>query len=271
MSAVTRLSREVRFSICPRGGAEAALASPKGNTHAGWPALGTFEGSAWRALVEVEGTPDPRTGYLVGIDRIDAAVRQHALPRLLAERENSELGMPRALALVHRTLLEHLEPGPSATMLSHEPMTWWRIESSSMSSPILRRRYEFSASHRLHLPELDEDANRQLFGKCSNPNGHGHNYEVEVQVACDGDQPAISVCELDETVDRVVIDHFDHKHLNLDIDDFKDRVASVENIAARCVQLLRDPIGNLQGAERLEAVTVWETPRTSCTVSNSSP
>ena len=270
MTAATRLTREVRFSLIPGGDAETALASPRTNTHVGWPSMGTAGGGSWRAIVEVEGNPDPRTGYLVGIDRIDAAVRTHALPLLLEKQAKFDLGMLEALSIVHRAVMDNLEPRPSATMLSNEPMTWWRIESSSMSTLILRRRYEFSASHRLHLPELDDDANAELFGKCSNPNGHGHNYEVEVQIASDREHDTISVARVDEVVNREVIDHFDHKHLNLDVDDFRDRVASVENIAARCVELLRDPIQKVQDTIRLDAVTVWETPRTACTVSNSS-
>ncbi|NCF40977.1 MAG: 6-pyruvoyl tetrahydropterin synthase, partial [Planctomycetia bacterium] len=58
-----------------------------------------------------------------------------------------------------------------------------------MSVILIQRRYEFSASHRLHLAELDDEANAAMFGKCSNPNGHGHNYEVEVQVRTNGDAP----------------------------------------------------------------------------------
>jgi 6-pyruvoyltetrahydropterin/6-carboxytetrahydropterin synthase len=45
---------------------------------------------------------------------------------------------------------------------------------------ILSRRETFSASHRLHAPQLSEEANRELYGKCNNPNGHGHNYTIEV-------------------------------------------------------------------------------------------
>ncbi|MFB0987101.1 MAG: 6-carboxytetrahydropterin synthase, partial [Phycisphaerales bacterium] len=103
-------------------------------------------------------------------------------------------------------------------------------------------------------------------GKCSNPNGHGHNYEVEVQVATHDARTPLSILALDAVVDTVLIDRFDHKHLNLDVDDFQDRVASVENIALRCVELLREPISALSSDSELHAVKVWETPRTACTV-----
>lgn len=227
-------------------------------------------GAAWRVVVETQGVPDPRTGYLVGIDRIDAAVREEALPLLIKRYQEKDLGAAEAVTLIHQAVAKTMKPPPSATMLCTEPMTWWRIESNTMSKMVVRRRYEFSASHRLHLPELDEDANRELFGKCSNVHGHGHNYEVEVQVSHHGRHDAISIPRLDEIVNRVVIDRFDHKHLNLDLEDFRDRVPSVENITARCVELLREPILDLPAASRLDSVTVWETPRTACTVCNPS-
>ena len=45
------------------------------------------------------------------------------------------------------------------------------------------RQYRFSASHRLNSPELSDDKNREIFGKCNNPHGHGHNYTIEVAVS----------------------------------------------------------------------------------------
>ena len=42
------------------------------------------------------------------------------------------------------------------------------------------RTYRFPASHRLHAPQLSEEENRAIYGKCNNPFGHGHNYVLEV-------------------------------------------------------------------------------------------
>ncbi len=42
------------------------------------------------------------------------------------------------------------------------------------------RRYRFAASHRLHSAAFNEDHNRELYGKCSNPYGHGHDYVLDV-------------------------------------------------------------------------------------------
>lgn len=114
-------------------------------------------------------------------------------------------------------------------------------------------RFEFSAAHRLHNPALDAAANAQMFGKCNNPNGHGHNYELEVTL-----RGETSIAHLEETVSSVVLKRFDHRFLNLDVPEFANVNPTVENIARTIYQLLKPQL------EALAAVTVWETPKTSC-------
>jgi 6-pyruvoyltetrahydropterin/6-carboxytetrahydropterin synthase len=262
---VLTLTRTIRFSLTRDIPPGDALASPRGNTHAGWPSMNLVAGASWEATVEVRGNPDPRTGYLVGIDKLDHAVRTRALPVLLEAHRHRDLSPVEVARIILETASGDGGPTFDAIEVGMERDTRWRVDSGDMSVILIQRRYEFSASHRLHLAELDDEANAAMFGKCSNPNGHGHNYEVEVQVRTNGDAP-VSILALDQVVDDVVIDRFDHKHLNLDLDDFNDRVPSVENIAARCVDLLRDPVAAIPGDCRLHGVKVWETPRTACTV-----
>jgi 6-pyruvoyltetrahydropterin/6-carboxytetrahydropterin synthase len=264
-SVIARLARTVRFGIAASPD-PVSLETPRDNTHVGWPSLDVRTGGSWAATVEVEGVPDARTGYLVGIDRIDKAVREVALPRLLSTLKERPLTAIEVVRMLHDAASATLSVPVAAVSLRIEPLTAWRLESDAMTTPIVQRRYEFSASHRLHLADLDDEANRAMFGKCSNPNGHGHNYEVEVQVAFEGDPLDGAIHRLDAVVDRVVIERFDHKHLNLDLDDFRDRIPSVENITARCIELLREPVAAIATGARLHAVTVWETPRTACTI-----
>ncbi len=44
------------------------------------------------------------------------------------------------------------------------------------------RKAHFNAAHRLFNPAWDDKKNKEVFGKCSNPNYHGHNYELIVAV-----------------------------------------------------------------------------------------
>ena len=121
--------------------------------------------------------------------------------------------------------------------------------------------FEFSASHRLHVPSLSADENRKVFGKCNNPGGHGHNYQVEVTVAGPLSAETGSVLPLpdfESIVKREVIDRFDHKHLNTDTPDFREVNPSVENISRRVWELLEDKVS----PARLARVRVWETAKT---------
>ena len=105
----------------------------------------------------------------------------------------------------------------------------------------LGRRYRFSASHRLHSERLSEEENRRVYGKCNNPHGHGHNYVVEVRVSGTVD-PATgmiaNLVDLDGFVEREVIEAFDHKSLNEDVEVFGKQVPTTENVCKEIYQRL---------------------------------
>ena len=100
----------------------------------------------------------------------------------------------------------------------------------------LTRRYWFSASHRLHCDAMTEQENREVYGKCNNPHGHGHNYALEVTVAGPVDTKTGMICnlaDLDEFVDREIIERFGHENLNT-LSEFQGTVPTTENL---CVEL----------------------------------
>ena len=130
---------------------------------------------------------------------------------------------------------------------------------------IVTESFEFSASHRLHCPDLTDEENRALFGKCNHPNGHGHNYRIAVSVrvgAGPGARP-FATAALEAAVQAAVIDRFDHRHLNIDCPEFAQLNPSVEHIAMVCHGLLEPAIAAAGAA--LHRVTVWETEKTSAT------
>lgn len=121
--------------------------------------------------------------------------------------------------------------------------------------------FEFSASHRLHVPALSEEDNLRTFGRCNNPAGHGHNYRLEVTVAgavSEKTGRVVSLPEFEAVVKREVIDRFDHKHLNSDTEEFAALNPSVENMARTIWGLLAGKVA----PARLRRVRVWETAKT---------
>ncbi len=124
---------------------------------------------------------------------------------------------------------------------------------------LLTRRAEFSAAHYYWNEHWSEAENQRVFGKCANRNGHGHNYVLEVTVAGEVDSQTgfvVDLKQLKDVLNREVVDVWDHRHLNLEIPEFRDRVPTVENLAVSAWQRLD---GKIAGA-RLERVRVYETP-----------
>jgi 6-pyruvoyltetrahydropterin/6-carboxytetrahydropterin synthase len=121
----------------------------------------------------------------------------------------------------------------------------------------LTRRYRFAASHRLHSPQLGEEENRQVYGKCNNPYGHGHNYVLEVSVSGPVD-PATGMIahlgELDAFVEREVLEPFDHRYLNKEVDAFRVKVPTSENLCKEIYNRVRR-----FPAAKLERVRLEET------------
>lgn len=128
----------------------------------------------------------------------------------------------------------------------------------------LTRRYRFSAGHRLHNEALSVGENRRVYGKCNNPNGHGHNYLLEVTVG-GGIDPAtgmvMDLAALDSIVAERVLEKFDHKNLNLDVDNFRTQVPTTENLCLEIYKLLREAVEGLTGerSRQLKRVRLEET------------
>jgi 6-pyruvoyltetrahydropterin/6-carboxytetrahydropterin synthase len=95
----------------------------------------------------------------------------------------------------------------------------------------ITRVYEFAAAHRLHSPSLSHEENLALFGKCNNEAGHGHNYLLEVSVEGEPDPVTgmmVDLEALDNTIEELVVERYDHKNLNVDLPEFTDRPTSSE-------------------------------------------
>jgi 6-pyruvoyltetrahydropterin/6-carboxytetrahydropterin synthase len=124
---------------------------------------------------------------------------------------------------------------------------------------LLTRKAEFSAAHFYWNDALSPEENERVFGKCANRNGHGHNYTLEVTVAGEIDPVTGFVVDLKllkDILEREVVSVYDHRHLNLEIDDFKSVIPTTENIA---IAVWRRLEGKIAGA-RLQRVRVYEMP-----------
>lgn len=122
------------------------------------------------------------------------------------------------------------------------------------------RKAHFNAAHRLHIPEWSDEKNTEVFGGCANPLYHGHNYDLEVKVIGEVDPQTGMVIDLKilkKLIKEQIEDRFDHKNLNLEVEEFKGINPTAENICFITWKILREHLD-----EKFELfVRLYETPR----------
>jgi 6-pyruvoyltetrahydropterin/6-carboxytetrahydropterin synthase len=124
---------------------------------------------------------------------------------------------------------------------------------------LLTRKAEFSAAHYYWNEALSDEENARIFGKCANKNGHGHNYTLEVTVEGNVDPVSGFVVDLKwlrDVIDREVLQVYDHRHLNLEVPEFKKAIPTTENIAIAIWNRLAPWLQNAS----LHRVRVYEMP-----------
>lgn len=122
----------------------------------------------------------------------------------------------------------------------------------------ISRREGFNAAHQLSDPDLSEEANLRLYGKCVNL--HGHNYVLEVVVAGAVDPATGYLMDLKRLKDLMIeqiIQDVDHRNLNTDVAWLRDRIPTAENLALAFWDRLRPHL--LEGS--LQRVRVYETDK----------
>jgi 6-pyruvoyltetrahydropterin/6-carboxytetrahydropterin synthase len=246
-----RLTREVRFAI--NEPEDAQLAGPSSNSYAGFPSLNGW-GRFYAVQVTIQGNPNSESSYLLNIKDVDHAVRQRVIGKSLAPQDVfAALRDAFGTASLHSVCVG-LTPFLKISQLASEAGMFTRLS----------QKFEFSASHRLHSPQLSDEQNRATYGKCNNPSGHGHNYELQVTLRGTprSDGLLVDVPAFERIVQEHVIEKLDHKNLNVDVPQFLKLIPTVENIAMVIHGMLKNRFASV-GAE-LASVTVWETPKTWC-------
>ncbi|MEJ2113225.1 MAG: 6-carboxytetrahydropterin synthase [Flavobacteriaceae bacterium] len=128
------------------------------------------------------------------------------------------------------------------------------------------RKAHFNAAHRLYRKDWTDEKNQKVFGKCSNPNYHGHNYELVVSVTGRIDRETgyvIDIQKLKDVIREEVEDAFDHKNLNLEVEEFKDLNPTAENIAVVIFEKIKPRLDLEFDLE----IKLYETPRNFVTYS----
>ncbi|MFN6946937.1 MAG: 6-pyruvoyl trahydropterin synthase family protein [Cytophagaceae bacterium] len=122
------------------------------------------------------------------------------------------------------------------------------------------RKEHFNAAHRLYNPTWSKKQNDEMFGLCNNENFHGHNYELVIKITGEVNPETgyvIDLKYLGRIVREFVIDRFDHKNLNLDVEEFRNLNPTAENIAIVIYNILKEQLDKNYELK----VTLYETER----------
>ena len=100
-----------------------------------------------------------------------------------------------------------------------------------MNYPILTKKYHFCASHKYGNDNWSEEKNLNVFGK--DYNTHGHNYILEVSITGPINPDTgwlVDLQKLKKIVNSKVIDILDHSQIEQDVNWFRNKQPSSENI-----------------------------------------
>ena len=265
-----KLFRKVRFSINPfleedAAGFNSYCSKPAGD------GLAIF----FELTVELAGSVDRATGFVVNVTDIDRIVRQFAVP-VFSEKIRHWFGSEKHTGFEQinellRTCQRKLSDKFGGKSLSRlclslnpnrkiaidcEPVRGLADGDENMI--YFGEKFDFAATHMLWNKSFSEQENFKLFGKCANPAGHGHNYIVEVTVkAKPGD---LCIADYEKIVDENLVKIVDHKNLNVDVPYFSNVLPTVENIVCFAWKKLNGKFKNA----KLHCITVWETDKTYC-------
>ena len=126
-----------------------------------------------------------------------------------------------------------------------------------MSNPYLTKVFHFNAAHQYGHSDWTEEKNWEVFGPDSKI--HGHNYTLEVMVTGDIVEDTgflVDLGHLKKIVKKNVIDILDHSLFDVEVEWFKDRQPSSENLV---IFIWNQIQSELKGA-KLHRIRLHETP-----------
>tara|TARA_B100000900_G_scaffold331615_1_gene292321 strand:- start:774 stop:1178 length:405 start_codon:yes stop_codon:yes gene_type:complete len=126
-----------------------------------------------------------------------------------------------------------------------------------MSNPYLTKVFHFNAAHQYGHSDWTDKKNWEVFGPDSKI--HGHNYTLEVMVTGNIVEDTgflVDLGHLKKIVKKNVIDILDHSLFDVEVEWFKDRQPSSENLV---IFIWNQIQSELKGA-KLHRIRLHETP-----------
>ncbi len=244
-------------------------------------ALSPGHGHNYELIVSMAGELNA-DGMVLNLSEVKHAIRSEVTEQLdfrflndvwpEFDLSNSEGCLPTTEALA-RIIWDRLIPHlPLVAIRLYEHQGLWADYLGDAMDAYLTIRTHFAAAHRLARAELSKEENERIYGKCARPHGHGHNYLLDVTVRGEVNPRTGMVCDLvalQNLVNDLVVEPFDHTFLNKDVPYFASCVPTAENIALHISDCLVKPIRAI-GAH-LHKVRLQESPNNAAEVYAEAP
>ena len=244
-------------------------------------ALSPGHGHNYELIVSMAGELNA-DGMVLNLSEVKHAIRSEVTEQLdfrflndvwpEFDLSNSEGCLPTTEALA-RIIWDRLIPHlPLVAIRLYEHQGLWADYLGDAMDAYLTIRTHFAAAHRLARAELSKEENERIYGKCARPHGHGHNYLLDVTVRGEVNPRTGMVCDLvalQNLVNDLVVEPFDHTFLNKDVSHFASCVPTAENIALHISDCLATPIRAI-GAH-LHKVRLQESPNNAAEVYAEAP
>lgn len=217
-------------------------------------------GHGYRLRVTLSADEMPDTGLVAPLPQIEFSLEEL---RLLLDHRNLNTDVPELAAKPMTTeYLAHFILRRLASALPVHRVQLWEnsylfAEYTSAGHTSLGVTEHFTAAHRLHAPQLSDEQNTALYGKCNNPLGHGHVYRVEATVGGTVDERTGALMDLERLTGAVrrAVEPWDYKHLDEETEDFTGRPSTSENMITTLWGRTEQELDH-----QLRRLRMWETP-----------
>ena len=124
--------------------------------------------------------------------------------------------------------------------------------------PYITKQFKFCAAHKYWNLNWSDEKNKEVFE--DDVRIHGHNYLLDITIKGQASKESgfvINISDLKKVVDEYVIEYLDHSQIEKDIDWFKNKQPSTENMVFFMWNKIADKIPS--GAI-LHCIKLRETP-----------
>ena len=191
-------------------------------------------GHNYELNINVTGRVDPKTGMVLELGSLDYILDEY-LKSIDHQNFSDKWGEEKPLTHEYITLMiyEGLKKR-LGTKLNSISLSTNEGEASNFIHKVdtmiyQTRTFRFNAQHQLSNPELSDEENRLIFGKCINPHGHDYVLQVTIKGWLNKTSNKLLIERAFHNRVQNIVEKFDYYTIN-ELDEFKGKVATTEEI-----------------------------------------